>query len=204
MSVIKAIKEAEKMAQIRKWDKTFWFFDIHSTILKPNYEVDNISKEFYPYAKETLQLLSKRDDICMAIYTCSHPHEIVEYMELFKSNDIKFEMINENTEVKTQYKGYGNYEKKPYMNVLFEDKSGFSGETDWALVYLYLTTGLAIGDTVEFVNEEDSLGKIININTVGFNWFPFQVHIIHSILHDKNTVMEFKESQIKKIEDHGV
>jgi hypothetical protein len=33
--------------------------------------------------------------------------------------------------VKTQTNGYGCYDKKPYMNVLFEDKAGFDAETEW-------------------------------------------------------------------------
>lgn len=107
----------------RNWDKTYWFFDIHGTILKPNYSYGNIPTEFYPYAKETLQLLSTNPEIEMILYTCSHPHEINEYVELFKKSGIKFTFINENPEVKTQPDGYGCYDKKPYMNVLFEDKS---------------------------------------------------------------------------------
>jgi hypothetical protein len=86
-------------------------------------------------AKETLQFISKLPDIVMFLYTCSHPHEIVEYLQLFEKNGIHFKYVNENPEVSTNPNGYGNYDKKPYMNVLFEDKSGFSGEDDWLEVY---------------------------------------------------------------------
>jgi len=139
MSILKAIainhfENKEK----RGWDKTFWFFDIHGTILKPNYKYGNTPKDFYPYAKETLQFLSKLPDVCMVIYTCSHQHEIEEYLELFKQFDIQFQYVNENPEVLTEKDGYGCYDKKPYMNVLFEDKSGFDPESDWKLVLLYM------------------------------------------------------------------
>ncbi len=86
-------------------------------------------------AKETLQLISKLDDVVMIIYTCSHPHEIDEYLQLFDGYNIIFKYVNENPEVKTEAKGYGCYDKKPYMNVLFEDKAGFDPENDWELVY---------------------------------------------------------------------
>jgi len=122
----------------RGWDKTYWVFDIHGTILKPNYEYGNIPKEFYPSAKETLQMISKMEDVVMILYTCSHPHEIEQYIEYFKDNDIKFDYINENPEIATNLEGYGNYDKKPYMNVLFEDKAGFDGDTDWIKVYEFL------------------------------------------------------------------
>ena len=123
---------------VRHWDKTYWMFDIHGTILKPNYQYGNTPKDFYPMALETLQLISKLPDICMILYTCSHPHEIDEYLELFKENDIHFQYVNENPEIPTDKNGYGNYDKKPYMNVLFEDKAGFDPEMDWAEVYALL------------------------------------------------------------------
>jgi hypothetical protein len=115
----------------RGWDKTYWFFDIHGTILKPNYQYGKIPKDFYPHAKEAMQLISKLDDVCMVLYTCSHPHEIEQYLEFFKENDINFHYVNENPEVATDLNGYGCYDKKPYINVLFEDKAGFNPETEW-------------------------------------------------------------------------
>lgn len=136
MSIINSIKKNHfELKETRNWDKTYWCFDIHGTILKPNYTYGNIPNEFYPMAKETLKLISSLDDIVMIIYTCSHPHEIDEYLQLFDGYNIVFKYVNENPEVKTQLKGYGCYDKKPYMNVLFEDKAGFDPETEWQLVY---------------------------------------------------------------------
>lgn len=139
MSIIKAIEKNHFEAKEKRgWDKTFWFFDIHGTILKPNYEYGNTPKDFYPYAKEAMQLISEQKDIVRILYTCSHPHEIKEYIDLFLSQGITFDYINENPEVETDVNGYGCYDKKPYMNVLFEDKAGFDPYTDWKLVYLFL------------------------------------------------------------------
>jgi hypothetical protein len=136
MSITKAIQINHfDLKEKRNWDRTFWAFDIHGTILKPNYQYGNTPNKFYPMAKETLQFLSKIPDIVMFLYTCSHPHEIEEYIKLFESNDIHFKYVNENPEVPTDPKGYGNYDKKPYMNVLFEDKAGFDPETEWSEVY---------------------------------------------------------------------
>jgi hypothetical protein len=123
----------------RNWDKTYFAFDIHGTILKPNYTYGNTPDEFYPMAKETLQLISTLSDVCMILYTCSHPHEIEEYIELFKANNINFQFVNENPEVPTDPNGYGCYDKKPYMNVLFEDKAGFDPKIEWQEVYDLLT-----------------------------------------------------------------
>jgi hypothetical protein len=140
MSIVKSIKINHFEYKItRNWDRTFWAFDIHGTILKPNYAYGNTPDEFYPMAKETLQLISKLSDVVMFLYTCSHPHEVNEYIALFASNDINFKYVNENPEVPTQTDGYGNYDKKPYMNVLFEDKAGFDPMSDWQEVYDLLT-----------------------------------------------------------------
>ena len=117
----------------REWDRIFLFFDLHGTVIKPNYQEGNVELDYYPYAKETLQLLTKQKDVDLNIYTCSHEHEIVEYQRLFKEDKIHFKYVNENPDVETN--GYGNYDIKPYMNILFEDKSGFFGETDWKPIY---------------------------------------------------------------------
>ena len=136
MGIIKSIlKNHYDLKITRNWDKTYWGFDVHGTILKPNYTYGKTPDEFYPLAIETLQIISKMPDVVMFLYTCSHPHEIDEYIKLFIKNDIHFNYINENPEIVTDLTGYGCYDKKPYMNVLFEDKAGFDPENDWGLVY---------------------------------------------------------------------
>jgi hypothetical protein len=106
--------------------------DLHGTIIKPNYKVGDIPTEFYANAKEALRIMSNANDICLIMYTCSHPHEIKQYEALFEENNIHFDYINENPEVVTQPDGYGCYDKKPYMNLLFDDKAGFIPEIEWA------------------------------------------------------------------------
>ena len=131
--LIKTIdREYLHMAE-RGWDRIFLFFDLHGTVIKPNFEEGNVEVDYYPYAKETLQLLSKQIDVDLNIYTCSHEHEIIEYQRIFKLDSIDFKYVNENPDVPTN--GYGNYDIKPYMNVMFEDKAGFFGETDWEPIY---------------------------------------------------------------------
>lgn len=136
MSIIRAIEvnHFEAMEKKKKWNKTYWFFDLHSTVIVPNYQYGNIPKEFYPHAKEVLQILSEREDVCLIMYTCSHPHEIKEYLKHFEENGIHFDYVNKNPEVEAEDGGYGYYQDKPYMNVLFEDKAGFDAETEWELV----------------------------------------------------------------------
>jgi len=133
MGILHSIKKNhfEALEKRKDWGYVYYAIDLHGTIVKPNFEVGNIPKEFYPYAKEVLQMLSKRDDIIMYMYTCSHPHEQEQYIQYFKENGIDFKWINKNPEVVTDNLGYGYYEEKPFFNVLFEDKAGFDPMEDW-------------------------------------------------------------------------
>jgi hypothetical protein len=127
--ITKAIRYCLHQAKLKGWDKTYWAFDIHGTILKPTFQTGVVSTEFYPYAKETMQLLSKKEDIVRLLFTCSYPNEIEQYVQFFKSHDIHFHYVNENPDVCAG--AYGHYERKFYFNVLFEDKAGFDPVTDW-------------------------------------------------------------------------
>lgn len=120
------------MAAHKRWNETYWAFDIHGTILRPNYETGRISSEFYPGAREVMQRLSKRTDIVRILYTCSYPHEITQYLEYFKLHGIHFHYVNENPAVACG--AYGYYDDKFYFNVLMDDKAGFDGETDWLAI----------------------------------------------------------------------
>ncbi|AYB30920.1 hypothetical protein [Chryseolinea soli] len=136
--ITKAIRNCLANAKERKWDKTYWAFDIHGTILRPTCQTGVISTEFYPFAKEVLQLLSTRKDIVRILYTCSYPNEIVEYVKYFEDHQIHFDHVNENPDVGAG--AYGFYERKFYFNVLFEDKAGFDPLTDWEDVLKLIQT----------------------------------------------------------------
>lgn len=134
----KAIKNCMERARLKGWEKTYWAFDIHGTMIKPNFEVGKLATEFYPGVVEAMQKLSKRKDIVRILYTCSHPHEIIEYLEYFKKHNIHFDYVNENPEVIDG--AYGHYKNKFYFNVLFEDKAGFDGNSDWEVINQLIIT----------------------------------------------------------------
>ncbi|MBK7653117.1 MAG: hypothetical protein IPJ20_23605 [Flammeovirgaceae bacterium] len=130
--ITKAIHICLQKAKEKQWRKTYWAFDIHGTILKPNFKQYEITKEFYPHAKEVLQLISKQKDIVKILYTCSYPNEIEQYVSYFNANGIHFDYVNENPDVADG--SYGYYKEKFYFNVLMDDKAGFDGETDWLTI----------------------------------------------------------------------
>jgi hypothetical protein len=130
--ITRAIENAFLHAKRKGWRKTYWAFDIHGTLVRPNHKKDEIATAFYHHVIEVMQIISKRQDIVRILYTCSYPHEIDQYLGYFAEHGIHFDYVNENPEVTDG--GYGYYKDKFYFNVLFEDKAGFNGETDWLAV----------------------------------------------------------------------
>lgn len=142
-TILKWIKNVLEHAKKKQWFETYWTFDIHGTISKPDYRKPNYKGQesteilYYPYAKETLQLMSERKDIVMILWTSSYPDEMKIYRKTFINDNIIFNYENENPEVQTSKGSFGFYEKKHYFNVLFEDKAGFNPERDWKFLYDY-------------------------------------------------------------------
>ena len=156
MSLINAINKAFAQKQKKGWDIIYFAVDIHDTIVVANYKVNDIPKEFFPLAKQTLQMLTKRPDVKLILYTCSHPHEIKEYLAYFQEHQITFDFINENPEVKTDLNGYGNYDSKFYFNVLLDDKAGFDATCDWEKIYnnTYFNQGEILKEVIKLVDDE--------------------------------------------------
>ncbi len=86
MGVTRAIINSFAYKITKNWDTMYWAFDIHGSILKPNYTYGSTPDEFYPMAKETLQLISNYQMVVMFLYTCSHSNEVAEYVKLFETH----------------------------------------------------------------------------------------------------------------------
>ena len=136
--LLDAIKNMFSRSFEKRWFETYWAFDLHGTIIKPNYKEGKIEIVYYPYAKETLQLLTKRLDVKMILWTSSYPQEIIDYVTQFEKDGIYFDAINKNPDISSKNGNFGYYEDKFYFNILFEDKAGYLPESEWKLVYDYL------------------------------------------------------------------
>ena len=123
----------------KKWYETYWVFDIHDTILRSNHDLNKKLKDedFYPYAKETLQLLTSMPHVRLIMWTSSYPHEIADIIRLFKENSISFNFFSENPDISSNKGNFGYYEDKFYFNVMFENKAGFD-PGEWREIYDYL------------------------------------------------------------------
>lgn len=113
--------------------------DVHNTILKPTFDKKE-TFEYFPYAKETLKLLSEKENIKLIMWTSSYDEKIQMYLQHFEENGIIFNFVNENKE-------YGNvsfacFDTKFYYDIGIDDKFGFDAEHDWKEIYTFLTKKL--------------------------------------------------------------
>lgn len=134
-TILKWIKKMFDHAEKKEWDMVYFTFDLHGTISRPDYRRTIKEVDYYPYAKETLQLLSERKDITTILWTSSYQHEIETYIEQLKKDNINFDFVGNNPDITSEKGAFGFYEKKHYFNALFEDKAGFSPERDWKFLY---------------------------------------------------------------------
>ena len=139
-SILIWLKKMFNHAENKQWYETYHCFDIHGVISKPDYRKNgtNFKINYYPYAKETLQYLTKnRPDMILFLLTSSSKEEIKCYMRQFKKDNIHFKYVNENPEICNTKGAFGTYDKKPYFNSYWEDKSGFRPEKDWKPILKY-------------------------------------------------------------------
>jgi len=133
--IVKTFEKAYVTAKRKSWDRLYVAVDLHETALKPTWQKE-ISKEYYPFAKEVLQVLSDRKDICLILWSCSLPELNKEYFEFFKQDGINFDYINENPEVGSTE--YADFETKLYFSLGLDDKFGFDPDEDWEPLFNYL------------------------------------------------------------------
>ena len=151
MSITTAFDNAYDRKRKRRWDSIYVFIDIHDTIFKSTYGEDETFK-YYPYAKNALRMLSKKEDIILGIYTSSYPKDIAKYLDKFEEDGIHFELINENPLEKNTK--YACFDKKPYFNVLLDDKAGFDPYVDWYIIFKYFQKEALI----ELMRNDEELG----------------------------------------------
>jgi len=139
-SLVKHIKNMYEYVNKKGWNKLYIAIDLHGTTIKPDYNRDTNEMLFYPFAKETLQLLTEREDIVLIMYTSSYPDEIKKYIDILNDNGINFNYINSNPEVSEEVGSFGYYKDKMYFNVLLEDKASFNPSKDWEPIFNYFST----------------------------------------------------------------
>ena len=141
MNIVKAFDNAFERAKYKNWDYIYILIDVHGTIFKPSY-LNEEKFEFYPYAKEALQLLSKDPNIKLILWTSSTFEAAMDYGFVLNENKIYFDYFNCNPEVERQPTDPKTLDlsDKYYFNIGIDDKFGFEPETDWKTIYEYYYT----------------------------------------------------------------
>lgn len=142
MSITKSFEGAFKRMKERNWEKIYVLVDIHDTVFEACYH-NKEEYKWYPFAKEVLDIMSHAEQISLILWTSTHNSVIEEYLEFFKANGIRFDMVNVNTE--TQNTSLSCFDEKTYFNVGIDDKFGFDAETDWEILYDYLVESIRLG-----------------------------------------------------------
>jgi len=128
MNIINAFATAFEKKIEKNWEKIYVVVDIHDTIVKACYE-EKENYDYFPMAKEALQLLSKREDVCLILWSGCYPDTLSDYMSRFAEDEIVFNYANKNPEVGNT--ALACFDDKLYFNVGIDDKFGFDPEHDW-------------------------------------------------------------------------
>jgi len=136
MNIIKPFEFALEQKKAKNWDCIYVAVDIHGTIFKPTFSNEEYF-DYYPYAKETLQFLSDRPDVKLILWSSSHFNKLLLYLYFLNADYIHIDGINSNEEViDTEL---ASFKDKFYFNVGLDNNFGFEPETDWKVVYDYVT-----------------------------------------------------------------
>lgn len=142
MNIEKSFDGAFKRMKDRNWEKIYVLVDIHDTVFEACYH-EKEEYKWYPFAKEALDIMSHAQQISLILWTSTYENVINDYVEYFKTNGIRFDYINRNTETKNT--SLSCFDEKTYFNVGIDDKFGFEAETDWEIIYNYLVEGIRLG-----------------------------------------------------------
>jgi len=140
-SIVEVFKAQLKIARERKWEKIYVAVDFHGTLIHPDYatfDPDNLNLTYYPYAVQAMKMMTNNPLFTLFTYTASYLCEVKAYVEAMEKEGIKFDFINENPEVRTEEQNWGNFDQKPYFNVLLDDKAGFDPFEDWKAIAEFL------------------------------------------------------------------
>ena len=135
MGLIKYINKLFDERREKGYDTLYIMVDVHNTILKPSFEKEE-TFEYFPYAKETLQMLSSMEDVKLIMWTSCYEDKIIMYLEHFKENGIFFDYVNENPEYENL--SFACFDTKFYYDIGIDDKFGFDANIDWEILYLSL------------------------------------------------------------------
>lgn len=131
--MIPITKKYEEFYRNRRYDNLYIVVDIHGTIFRPTFKKEEEVYQYYPYAKQCLQELSKDPNVKLILWSGCYQDKFDMYIKHFWEDNINFDYINENPECKNS--DYACFDKKFYFDIGIDDKFGFDALNDWREFY---------------------------------------------------------------------
>lgn len=116
----------------RGWDTIYILIDVHGVLIPGSYHLKNDFTVYCPEELEVLEWFTNREDIKIILWTSSYASEVTDIMNWFGDKGIFFDYVNENPECR--HTQYADFSRKPYFNILFDDKAGFEPGSDWKAI----------------------------------------------------------------------
>ena len=135
-SLYKVFSEQFAIKKQRNWDYLYVAIDWHDTIVPGTYSNDYSKFAYYKDCVEVLQMMSRRQDIKLILFTSSYPKYCDMLLTDLAVQFVTFDFVNCNSDVPNTETG--NFSEKFYYNVLLDDKAGFQPETDWTDIKEFL------------------------------------------------------------------
>jgi hypothetical protein len=128
-AITRAINNAFEKKRARNWDTVYWLVDVHDTIIKSTYDVNEEFAETYPYAIQALRSICLREDCKLILWTSSKKGYVESFREWMSDQGVEFTYFNENPECENTETG--DFTDKFYFNIIIDDKAGFNPEEEW-------------------------------------------------------------------------
>lgn len=194
LSISKLFENTKATASKKGWDKVFVLIDVHETIMKSDYTNDSTIFQYYPDAIECLQLMSVNPFYNLILWTSTSDDRANEYKNAFqKEGHIVFDQFNENKEVANT--DYADFSKKPYFNIIIDDKAGFDATTDWTELKNHLESEMdneakqQEEDAVDYVHLALTLqGKLVPRDTIAYIIAKLKEQEVNKVVKPKITV----------------
>lgn len=126
------LERAFRLKRETGWPFLYIAVDLHGVIIEGKFNRFNEGANLYPGAAEVLGYWTNRSDVKLILWTSSHADAIADIRNRLVEVNVAFDFVNENPDCANT--SLCDFSRKWYADVMLDDKAGFAGETDWALI----------------------------------------------------------------------
>lgn len=120
----------------KNWDTIYWMIDVHGTIIPNNWHKEADFAFIRMECREVLRWISKRKDQRLILWTSSYKDEVSKLIGWLGTEGVHVDYVDENPEEDNTT--YADFSRKPYFNILIDDKAGFNPNFEWSDIRIAL------------------------------------------------------------------